>query len=121
MIKNLLLQMMTVLGLSLYAQPQFSSIPTGTTSPITELVMHDDTLVILGILNYFAKCNDGDKSITPFISQNPLNYRNLDPRVVINRHYLLSVKGIPYDHNYVLKSIHSEKNLSLNRQSRIKY
>ena len=94
----------SILCLCFEATAQFEVVPTGTTSPIENLVMHDDTLIISGKFNYFAKSFDFGETVAPLVVPGLPGYANFDFQVVQDKYYVLSVEGAPYEHNYVLKS-----------------
>jgi len=94
-----------ILGMSNFAHSQFTVIPTGTASPITDLALQGDTLIIVGTDNYFAKSYDNGNSITQFSTPGQIGYTNFDFQIIRNDYYLLSIQGFPYEHNQILKSI----------------
>jgi len=92
-----------LLRMSITAHSQFTIIPTGTASSITDIVLHNDTLIISGN-NYFAKSYDMGATVTPFIPPGLSGYTNFDLQVINDNYYILSIEESPYEHNQVLKS-----------------
>lgn len=92
------------LGVGSSAYSQFTVIPIGTTTDVSDIVKYNDTILISGKNNYFAKTYDLGQSIVPFIAPGQINYYNSNFQVVNNSYYLLSVEGFPYNYNQVLKS-----------------
>ena len=93
------------LGIGFSAYSQFTIIPTGTTTGITDLVKQGDTIIISGKNNFFAKSYDFGNTLITLSPPGPSGYTNFDFQIKNNSYYILSVEGFPYDHNYILKSI----------------
>lgn len=92
------------MGMGLCAHSQFTIIPTGTSSDITDIASHNDTIIVSGKTNFFAKSFDGGQTLIPYSPAGIINYYNSDFQIIQNTYYIMSLQGFPYDHNYILKS-----------------
>lgn len=66
--------------------------------------MDDDTLLVSGQNEYFAKSYDMGGALVSYAPPGIAGYSNFDLQVVDGSYYILSVQGTPYEHNEVLKS-----------------
>lgn len=89
--------------LCLIAYSQFTVVPTGTTSRIVDLALHGDTIIISGA-NYFAKTYDMGHTVVSFNVPGPSGYVNREFQIIYDDYYILSLEGMPFDHNYIMKS-----------------
>jgi len=84
---------------------QFTVIPTGTSALLNDLALHGDTLVISGYPDYFAKYSIDQDNLIPLDCPGPVGYVNIGLQVVQDNYYILSLQGVPYQNNYIFKSV----------------
>ncbi|MBN4071237.1 T9SS type A sorting domain-containing protein [Crocinitomix catalasitica] len=94
-----------LLCIAISASSQFTVIPTGTSSRIDDIVVDADTLIISCNSGYFGKYYLDAENMVEFTTPGPVDYFNSNLQIVDSAYYyIVSREGIPYDHNYVLKS-----------------
>jgi photosystem II stability/assembly factor-like uncharacterized protein len=92
------------MGISLQAYSQFTVVPTGTTTDITDIVKHSDTIIISGKNNYFAKSYDFGQSIVNFSVPGLSGGYNFDFQITNDIYYMISGIGFPIYQSQILKS-----------------
>lgn len=100
--------MLFILGINDAALGQFTVIPTGTNSDITDLALHGDTVLISGKDNYLAKSFDWGSSVVQFSSPNMSSYSSFDFQVNNGFYYLLSQRSSPYEVQVLKSSNHGQ-------------
>lgn len=93
------------MGIGCSAYSQFTTIPTGTTTDITDLVKHNDTIIISGKDNYFAKTFDWGQNLVFYTTPGLSSGYNFDFQVRDNIYYIVSGIGYPLYHYQILKSL----------------
>lgn len=97
-------QILVFMGIGFSAYSQFTIIPTGTTTDISDIVKHNDTIIISGKNNYFAKTFDFGLSIVPYPAPGLSAGYNFDFQIIDNAYYMVSGIGFPFYQSQILKS-----------------
>jgi len=83
-------------GISLAGHSQLTEIPTQTSTRINSVAMDDDTLLILGHNDYFAKSFDIGETVSEFSIPSPDNHACYDLQVRSGYYYYYAGQASPY-------------------------
>jgi len=85
-----------LVGINLAGYSQLTEIPTQTSTRINSVAMDDDTLLILGHNNYFAKSFDIGETVSEFSIPSPDNHACYDLQVRSGYYYYYAGQASPY-------------------------
>ena len=101
-----LIYIIYMLGMSTIAHSQFSVIPTNSADFITDLILNDDTVYIIGLDQYIAKLPITNGNIEQLsIPTYPNGYFLKDFHIINGNYYYLTGHNYPYWHYVINKSI----------------